>query len=142
MPHVPVNEAPGSSRTRASPVRKAFGGQVIGSTATLRRLTVHADSVRADLALPESVPLELLIPAIVDIVAGNRGYRAASEAVRFQLSPIGGIALDSFDIRVRIHRNLLISPALQPGVARIADDREEPGPAVFATEIGKPPQGP
>src|SRR5215472_673501 len=37
MPHVPVNEEPGFSLIRASPVRNAFGGQVIGSTARLRR---------------------------------------------------------------------------------------------------------
>ena len=37
MPHVLVNEPPGSSLIRASPVRKAFGGQVMGSTARLRR---------------------------------------------------------------------------------------------------------
>ena len=37
IPHVPVNEAPGSRRIRASPVRNAFGGQVMGSTARLRR---------------------------------------------------------------------------------------------------------
>src|SRR5262249_4200352 len=35
MPHVPVNEEPGFSLIRASPVRNAFGGQVIGSTARL-----------------------------------------------------------------------------------------------------------
>ena len=34
-----VNEAPGSRRTSASPLRNAFGGQVIGSTARLRRFT-------------------------------------------------------------------------------------------------------
>src|SRR5262249_7705920 len=37
MPHEPVNEEPGFSLIRASPVRNAFGGQVIGSTARLRR---------------------------------------------------------------------------------------------------------
>jgi hypothetical protein len=31
MPHVLVNEEPGSSLIRASPVRNAFGGQVMGS---------------------------------------------------------------------------------------------------------------
>jgi hypothetical protein len=44
MPHVLVNETPGSSRTRASPVRNAFGGQVIGSTARLRRLKFGMES--------------------------------------------------------------------------------------------------
>jgi hypothetical protein len=44
MPHVLVNEEPGSSRTKASPVRNAFGGHVIGSTARLRRLKFGRES--------------------------------------------------------------------------------------------------
>ena len=43
-PHVLVNEPPGSSRITASPVRNAFGGQVMGSTARLRRLTSGSGS--------------------------------------------------------------------------------------------------
>src|SRR5262245_43587219 len=37
IPQVDVVEAPGSSTRTPSPVRKAFGAQVIGSTAMLRR---------------------------------------------------------------------------------------------------------
>jgi ribosome-binding factor A len=44
MPHLPVNEDPGSSRIRFSLVRNAFGGQVIGSTARLRRHTLGSGS--------------------------------------------------------------------------------------------------
>lgn len=44
MPHVLVNEEPGSSLIRASPVRNAFGGQVMGSTARLRRWTSGSGS--------------------------------------------------------------------------------------------------
>jgi ESX secretion system protein EccD len=61
---------------------------------TLRRLTVHADSVRADLALPAFVPLQSLVPAILDILSGNRGYQAEPLAIRHQLSSPGGVALD------------------------------------------------
>lgn len=61
---------------------------------TLRRLTVHADSVRADLALPASVPLGSLVPAIVDILSGNPGYQAGPVAIRHQLSLPGNVALD------------------------------------------------
>ena len=43
-PQVPVNESPGSSRISASPVRNAFGGQVIGSTARPRRSTSGSGS--------------------------------------------------------------------------------------------------
>ena len=44
IPHVLVNERPGSSRITASPVRNAFGGQVIGSTARLRLSTSGSGS--------------------------------------------------------------------------------------------------
>src|SRR6516165_3154347 len=58
MPHVPVNDEPGFSLIRASPVRNAFGGQVIGSTARLRRRTSGSGSplksiVRVALVDPE-----------------------------------------------------------------------------------------
>ena len=44
IPHVLVNELPGSSRISASPLRNAFGGQVIGSTAMLRLSTSGSGS--------------------------------------------------------------------------------------------------
>jgi hypothetical protein len=44
MPHAPVVESPGSRRITASPLRKAFGGHVIGSTAKLRRATSGRES--------------------------------------------------------------------------------------------------
>jgi hypothetical protein len=44
IPHVLVNEEPGSSRMRTSPLRNAFGGHVIGSTARLRRLKFGRES--------------------------------------------------------------------------------------------------
>jgi hypothetical protein len=44
IPHFPIHVSPGSSRTTASPVRNAFGGQVIGSTARLRRVTSGSGS--------------------------------------------------------------------------------------------------
>ena len=61
---------------------------------TLRRLTVHADSVRADLALPALVPLQSLVPTIVDILSGNRGYQAGTVAIRHRLSLPGDASLD------------------------------------------------
>ncbi|MGA9491882.1 MAG: type VII secretion integral membrane protein EccD [Mycobacterium sp.] len=60
----------------------------------LRRLTVHADSVRADLVLPASVPLGSLVPAIVDILSGNRRYQAGPVAIHHQLSLPGHVAVD------------------------------------------------
>ena len=44
IPHVLVNESPGSRRISDSPLRNAFGGHVIGSTARLRRSTSGSGS--------------------------------------------------------------------------------------------------
>ena len=44
MPQLLVNDSPGSSWIRSSPLRNAFGGHVIGSTARLRRLTSGSGS--------------------------------------------------------------------------------------------------
>src|SRR4029453_18614130 len=44
IPQLLVNDWPGCSWTRSSPVRNAFGGHVIGSTARLRRLTSGSGS--------------------------------------------------------------------------------------------------
>ena len=44
IPQSPTHDAPGSSAISASPVRNAFGGQVIGSTARLRRPTSESAS--------------------------------------------------------------------------------------------------
>ena len=43
-PHAPVVESPGARWISASPLRKAFGGQVIGSTARLRLSTSGSGS--------------------------------------------------------------------------------------------------
>ena len=51
-PHVLVNEPPGSSRITASPVLNAFGGQVMGSTARLRRLTSGSGSPVKSITYP------------------------------------------------------------------------------------------
>ena len=60
----------------------------------LRRLSVDAGSTRVDLVLPAAVPIGLLIPPILDILAGERHYLAEPAAVRHQLSLPGNIALD------------------------------------------------
>ena len=44
IPHDEVVVSPGSSTSRPSPVRNAFGAQVIGSTARLRRATSGSGS--------------------------------------------------------------------------------------------------
>jgi ESX secretion system protein EccD len=60
----------------------------------LRRVAVYFDSGRVDLVLSAAVPLESLIPPIVDIVATEHGPSAQPEALRYQLSLPGNAALD------------------------------------------------
>ncbi|WP_232070223.1 type VII secretion integral membrane protein EccD [Mycobacterium noviomagense] len=61
--------------------------------ASLCRVSVHADGVNVDLALPATVAVATLIPSIVDVLAtaGSPGDR--SGAVRYRLSRVGGPAL-------------------------------------------------
>lgn len=73
---------------RAQSNRSHMGG------GELRRLSVYADSVRVDLVLPAMVPIESLMPAIVDILARRGGYPAGPLPLRPQLSRPGNSALD------------------------------------------------
>jgi type VII secretion integral membrane protein EccD len=60
----------------------------------LRRVSVYADAVHVDLSLPAAVPIGLLIPSIVDILAAEHGHRDESMAARRELSLPGHAALD------------------------------------------------
>jgi type VII secretion integral membrane protein EccD len=60
----------------------------------LRRVSVHAESIHVDLVLSAVVPIESLMPPIVDTLAARRGHDAQSMAVRHQLSLPGKAALD------------------------------------------------
>jgi type VII secretion integral membrane protein EccD len=62
-----------------------------GSDAGLRRVSVHAGPAVADLALPASVPVAVLIPSIVDILNSDRAGEA--DAPRHQLSLPGAAPL-------------------------------------------------
>jgi type VII secretion integral membrane protein EccD len=61
--------------------------------ASLCRVSVHADGVNVDLALPAAVAVATLIPSILDILATAGGPRTDTDAVRYRLSRIGGQAL-------------------------------------------------
>jgi type VII secretion integral membrane protein EccD len=61
----------------------------------LRRVSVYADSVHVDLALPATVPVGSLISPIVDILAAEYGRRTESAGARYQLSLPGNIALNT-----------------------------------------------
>jgi type VII secretion integral membrane protein EccD len=60
----------------------------------LRRVSVQADSIRVDLVLSAVMPIESLMPPIVDALAAQRGHRTQPVAVRHQLSLPGETALD------------------------------------------------
>lgn len=69
------------------------------SNSGLRRVSVHADAVRVDLALPAAVPIAALIPAIVDILAAADRRSAVAPAdlaaTNYRLSRLGASALDA-----------------------------------------------
>lgn len=60
-----------------------------------RRVVVYSDSRSVDLVLSAALPIEALIPQIVDVLAAQGGRRAESMATRHQLSLPGDIALDA-----------------------------------------------
>lgn len=59
----------------------------------LRRVSIHAGSAVADLALPSEVPVAVLTPSIVDLLQGRDGDDDLS-AKRYHLSLPGSSALD------------------------------------------------
>lgn len=61
----------------------------------LRRVSIYADSAHVDLVLPADVPIEALIPAIVDISTARSGSGAQPMTVRYQLALPGDVALKS-----------------------------------------------
>lgn len=71
---------------------------VLKSSPDLRRITVHSGAVHIDLALPAAVPVTVLIPSIVDVLAGRDGSGddspAQPEAAHYQLCRLGGAALE------------------------------------------------
>jgi type VII secretion integral membrane protein EccD len=62
----------------------------------LRRVSVHAGTALADLALPAGIPVATLIPSIVDILEGRGvGGTGCLQARRYQLSRPGAPALNT-----------------------------------------------
>ncbi|MDT5164568.1 MAG: hypothetical protein QOC88_1462 [Mycobacterium sp.] len=60
-----------------------------------RRLSIHTGTARVDLVLSATVAVGLLIPAIVDALAGCSDIHAGQLAVRYQLFTLDGAALDA-----------------------------------------------
>jgi type VII secretion integral membrane protein EccD len=80
--------------TSESASASAKGGAVHEAVGELRRVSVYADAVHVDLALPAAAPVGSLIPPIVDILPGEYGHRGEPVAARYQLSLPGHVAFD------------------------------------------------
>ncbi|WP_113962849.1 type VII secretion integral membrane protein EccD [Mycobacterium shimoidei] len=63
--------------------------------ACLRRVSVHADDVQVDLALPAGVAVASLLPSIADLLGVRDGHNDDRVAARYQLSRPGEAALDT-----------------------------------------------
>jgi type VII secretion integral membrane protein EccD len=61
----------------------------------MRRLSIHTATARVDLVLSAIVDVGLLIPAIVDALAGCSDFDAGHTAVRYQLLTLDGTVLDA-----------------------------------------------
>lgn len=67
----------------------------MSDTDSLCRVSVYADDVGVDVTLPGGVPVAVLMPAILEIVAAH-GYRPdPSGTTPYQLAPIGSAPLDA-----------------------------------------------
>ena len=105
----------------------------------LRRLSVHADSVRVDLALSATAPIGSLIPPIVDILADHGGYRGGPVAVRYRLSVSGKGALDPSKTLAQLGIRdgadvILTSSSAELMTPRFDDPAEAVSASVGATE--------
>ncbi|MEZ0362401.1 type VII secretion integral membrane protein EccD [Mycobacterium sp. pUA109] len=76
-------------------IRIAKENTLVPANSSLRRISVHADAVHVDLAVPAQLSIATLLPAIVDIVAA-RGYRRDHPtAAPYQLTRPAVGALDA-----------------------------------------------
>lgn len=104
----------------------------------LRRLSVYAESVRVDLVLPAMVPIESLMPAIVDILARKGGYPAGPLPLRPQLSRPGNSAMDPLKtlaaLGIRDGSTLILtSSSTELAAPRVDDVAEALSASVAAT---------
>ena len=105
----------------------------------MRRVSIHAESARVDVVLSATVAVELLTPAIVDALARCSDFDPGQIAVRYQLSTLGGTALEASktlkEMEVRDGTSLALSYSSLEFVAPTSDDAAEAvSAAVAATE--------
>jgi type VII secretion integral membrane protein EccD len=110
--------------------------QASGVPAGMRRLAIHAETARVDVVLSATVAVELLIPAIVDALAGGGDFDAGRIAVRYQLCTPGGTALEASktlaELGIRDGTTLGLTRPPTEVVPPVCDDTAEAVSAVVA----------
>lgn len=107
----------------------------------LCRVSVHASDAVVDLALPDGVPVGVLIASIADLVDGAG---AGAEAKRYQLSLPGGSSLETSSTLahhgIRDGSVLVLSQSRPPPhVLRYDDVAEAVSAALDPTGVSRPP---
>jgi type VII secretion integral membrane protein EccD len=101
-----------------------------------RRLSIHTATARVDLVLSGTVAVGLLIPAIVDALAGDSNFDAGHIAVRYQLSTLAGTALEASktlaELGIRDGTTLTLTCPPTDFTPAICDDTAEAVSAVVA----------
>jgi type VII secretion integral membrane protein EccD len=110
--------------------------QAVAEPGGMRRLSIHTESARVDVVLSATVALELLTPAIVDALAGCSDFDPGQIAVRYQLSTLGGTALQASktlkELGIRDGTTLALTHSSLEFVAPTSDDAAEAVSAVIA----------
>ena len=97
-----VTDRNGARPTRAEADREVAGrdltspgggGSRVVAPIDLCRLTVLAESVQVDLALPTDIPIALLLPAVVEVL-GDRTSAASNSGRAWVLSKVGRPPID------------------------------------------------
>ncbi|WP_428342190.1 type VII secretion integral membrane protein EccD [Mycobacterium sp.] len=114
--------------------------QAAGAPGDIRRLSIHAESARVDVVVSATVAVGLLIPAIVDALAGGSDVDAGRTAVRYQLSTLAGTPLPTSktlrEMKIRDGTALTLIHSSAAFVAPTSDDTAEAvSAAVAATEL-------
>jgi type VII secretion integral membrane protein EccD len=113
--------------------------QAVAAPAGMRRVSIHTESARVDLVLSATVAVELLTPAIVDALARCSDFDPGQIAVRYQLSTLGGAALEASktlkELEIRDGTTLALTHSSLEFVAPTSDDAAEAvSAAISATE--------
>jgi type VII secretion integral membrane protein EccD len=110
--------------------------QALSVPGGMRRLSIHTETARVDVGLSATVAVGLLIPAIVDALAGRSDFDAGQIAVRYQLSGPEGAVLEASktltDLGIRDGTTLNLACSSTEFAAPICDDAAEAVSAAIA----------